>query len=73
MHIGQKIREVMKQKRMTAVAVSNKVGCERTNLYNIFERKDINTQLLQKLSVVLNYDFFRDLSRDTFTAAEGQA
>lgn len=69
MHIGQHVREVMKERKITAVAVARQIGCERTNLYNIFARKDINTELLQKLSIVLNHDFFKDLSRETFGKA----
>lgn len=42
------------------------INCERTNVYNIFSRKDISTGLLQKISVILNHDFFKELSQDTF-------
>ena len=66
MHIGQRIKEVMKAKKVPAVTVAKEIACERTNLYNIFEREDINTSLLRKLSVVLNHDFFKELSKETF-------
>ena len=66
MHIGQRIKEVMKDKKIPAVKVAKEISCERTNLYNIFDREDINTSLLRKLSVVLNHDFFKELSKETF-------
>lgn len=66
MHIGERIKEVMKSKKITAVSVARELECERTNLYNIFARKDINTLLLQKLCVILNHDFFKELSKETF-------
>ncbi len=66
MHIGQRIKEVMKTKHVTAVSVARELDCERTNLYNIFERQDINTYLLKRISTVLKHDFFKELSRETF-------
>ncbi len=66
MHIGQKIKEVMEQKHRSVIWVARQIQCERTNVYNIFLRSDINTSLLRQLSVILEYDFFKDLSKDTF-------
>lgn len=66
MHLGERIRTVIKQKHMSVVQVSRELSCERTNLYNVFERKDVNTELLQRLCVVLDYDFFKELSQETF-------
>lgn len=66
MHIGHRIKEVMKSQKVSAVSVAKAIECERTNLYNIFEREDINTSLLRKLSLVLKHDFFKELSNETF-------
>ncbi len=66
MHIGQKIKEVMEQKHRSVIWVARQIECERTNVYNIFLRSDINTSLLRQLSIILEYDFFKDLSKDTF-------
>jgi hypothetical protein len=66
MHIGQKIKEVMEQKHRSVIWVARQISCERTNVYNIFARADINTSLLRQLSIILEYDFFKDLSKDTF-------
>ncbi|MBQ9668512.1 MAG: XRE family transcriptional regulator [Prevotella sp.] len=66
MHIGQKIKEVMDERHASVVYVAKQLGCERTNVYNIFVREDINTRLLQQLSRTLNYDFFSELSKETF-------
>jgi hypothetical protein len=64
MHIGERIRQVMKEKRISVVSVAREISCERTNIYNIFARKDINTSLLQKFCVILNHDFFKELSKE---------
>ncbi len=66
MHIGKKIKEVMILRHRSVIWVAKQISCERTNVYNIFAREDINTSLLRQLCVILDYDFFKDLSKDTF-------
>ena len=56
----------MTQKHLSVVSVARALDCERTNVYNIFARQDINTHLLQKLCMILEHDFFKELSKDTF-------
>lgn len=56
----------MEQRHRSVIWVSKQIACERTNVYNIFAREDINTSLLRKLSIILEYDFFKELSKDTF-------
>lgn len=66
MHIGQRIKQVMAEKNLSVIAAAKVINCERTNVYNVFARKDINTNLLRKFSVLLDHDFFKELSEDTF-------
>ena len=66
MHIGKKIKEVMEQKHRSVIWVAKKINCERTNVYNIFERQDVSTSLLRQLCYILEHDFFKELSKDTF-------
>ncbi len=66
MHIGTRIKEIMEQKHRSVVWVARQIDCERTNVYNIFARQDINTSLLRQLSIILDHDFFKELSKDTF-------
>ena len=66
MHIGQKIKEVLEQRHRPVTWLAREINCERTNVYNIFSRKDISTGLLQKIGVILEYDFFKDLSEEYF-------
>lgn len=66
MHIGERIREVMEIRHRSVVWVARQINCERTNVYNIFARKDINTHLLRQMCQILDYDFFKELSKDTF-------
>jgi hypothetical protein len=66
MHIGERIKQVLKERKRPVTWLAEEIDCERTNVYNIFSRKDISTGLLQKISVILNHDFFKELSHDTF-------
>ncbi len=66
MHIGQRIKEVMGQKHRSVVWMARQINCERTNVYNIFAREDINTSLLKQFCKILDHDFFKELSKETF-------
>jgi len=66
MKIGEQIKKVLFEQGKSAKWLSEQINCERTNVYNIFGRDDININLLRKISVILDYDFFRGLSEDTF-------
>ncbi len=64
--IGAKIKSVLFSQHHSAKWLSEQIPCERTNVYDIFKRSDINIKLLQRISVILEYDFFKDLSEETF-------
>ena len=56
-YIGSIIRKVFQKKKMTVVQFANAVGCDRTRIYPIFESKSIDSDLLARISNVLDYDF----------------
>ena len=64
MNIGRTIREVMKKRGMTATQLAKEIPCERTNVYNIFSRKEISTKLLWRIGEVLDHNFFEDYSKE---------
>ena len=51
---------------MSAAWLATQIPCERTNVYNIFKRKSLDVRLLMRISVILDYDFFKDLSEEAF-------
>jgi len=59
LHIGKIIEQKFNESGMTKKSFAQKLGCERNNIYNIFEKQSINIELLYKISVVLHYDFFQ--------------
>ena len=38
------------------------LNCDRRNIYDIFRRSTIDTQLLAQISLVLKHNFFQDIS-----------
>ena len=69
MHIGKRIKEVLEQRQKPVTSLAKEINCERTNVYNIFARKDINTALLAKIGIILEYNFFKEIS-DEFSKTE---
>ena len=57
-HIGKEIKaELLRQERGVSW-LAEKLHCDRTNVYDIFKREGIDTRLLERISVILNRNFF---------------
>lgn len=49
---------------MSVKLFADKLGIRRTNVYrDVFEQASLDTGLLMKISEILQYDFFADLSK----------
>jgi len=59
--IGQIIKERVEASNMEVTAFAKAINKERSNIYDIFKRSSIDTELLKKIGQILNYDFFEDL------------
>ena len=57
-HIGKIIEEELRRQERTVTWLRRKIHCDRRNIYDIFSRTSIDTDLLFKLSIALNRDFF---------------
>lgn len=58
LHIGEKIREKTRELRMGPTELSRKINTSIQNIYGIFKRKSIDTELLERISDALDFDFF---------------
>lgn len=56
--IGKLIREELKSQRKSVVWLSSELGCNRTNIYKIFNRQSIDADLLLRISRLLGKNFF---------------
>lgn len=57
-HIGQLIEAELHRQERSVTWFANKLYCDRTNVYSIFKRKSIDTELLLRISYILNHNFF---------------
>ena len=58
-HIGKKIKEIFKNTGLTVTEFARRIDTSRENVYGVFRRKSVDTEMLIKISKVLDYDFFR--------------
>lgn len=52
------------KKEHSVVWLARQLACSRTNVYKIFEKAHIDTQMLTRISLILEYDFFAVLSSE---------
>lgn len=69
-HIGREIKNVLRLQRRSVSWLAKQICCDRTNVYKIFAKSSIDTQLLMRVSKALSYDFFEYLSIN-FKEGEG--
>lgn len=66
MNVGKHVEEILRGQKRSAAWLAAQIPCERTNVYNIFRRKSMDVRLLMRLSVILEHDFFLELSQEAF-------
>lgn len=57
-HIGRLIEQELRRQERTVSWFARNLYCERANVYHIFKRQSIDTELLLRISNLLKYDFF---------------
>ena len=72
-HLGQLIKTELERQERTPTWLAKKINCDRTNIYRIFERKSIDTDLLSRISTALNHNFFEELSQQQVNARDKSA
>ena len=56
--IGKLIHKKLTEERRSAAWLAEKISCNRSTVYKIFQKSIIDTGLLLKISLVLNFNFF---------------
>ncbi len=60
--IGTIIKEELERQERSVSWFARKLSCDRSNVYRLFQKHSIDTALLSRISVILNRDFFKELS-----------
>ena len=64
MHIGKLIKQQMDEQGKSVVWLARQLSYSRTNVYKIYDKSSIDTDVLLRISILLQYDFFKLYSED---------
>ena len=62
--IGLRIKKEVIRQGMPLGEFADRIFVSRPNVYSIFARKAIDSELLGRISIALNHNFFDDLADD---------
>lgn len=71
--IGKSIERELRAQERSVVWLARKLNCNRTNIYKIFNRSTIDTELLLKISNVLQRNFFEEYTNRLDFTESGEA
>lgn len=63
-HIGSLIEQELRRQDRSVTWLAGELHCDRTNVYKVFKKKSIDTQLLENISVILRHNFFLDYAEE---------
>ena len=63
-HIGSLIEQELRRQDRSVTWLAGELHCDRTNVYKVFKKKSIDTQLLESISVILLHNFFLDYAEE---------
>ena len=72
-HIGKEIKAELRRQERGVSWLAEKLHCDRTNVYDIFKREGINTSLLERISIILNRNFFALYFQDDSNGVENNS
>ena len=58
LHIGERIRKRMEEQQISIVWLAKHLSCSRTNVYKLLNKYSLDTEILAKISKLLDFDFF---------------
>lgn len=62
--IGDLINEEVRRKGMPVTKFAKEINCQRNNVYDIFNRSNMDIDLLKRISKVLGVNFFQKIGDD---------
>ena len=61
-HLGNMVKRELKAQGRTVVWLARTINMERSSIYKMFERNTLDVSLLIRISLVMDHDFFQDIS-----------
>lgn len=62
--IGDLINEEVRRQGMPVTKFAKEINCQRNNVYDIFNRSNMDIDLLKRISKVLDVNFFQKIAND---------
>lgn len=62
--IGELIKEELEHQGKSISWFAKKLSCDRSNVYRIFQKNSIDTNILTRISIILHRNFFKELAED---------
>lgn len=62
-HLGNLIKRELKAQGRSVSWLARTINMERSSIYKIFDRNSLDVALLIRISIVMDHDFFADVSR----------
>ena len=69
-NIGVIIEEELRRQERSVAWLARKLCCERPNVYDIFKRESIDTELLMRISLALKRNFFEAYMQEYINVIE---
>lgn len=69
-HIGHIIENELHKQGHSVTWFAHRLFCDRTNIYKIFRKQSLDTELLLRISTILRHDFFRHYSTEYYSNQE---
>lgn len=63
-HIGKVIEKVLRDQGKTVTWFARSLYCDRTNVYKIFQRESVDSEMLYRIFKILSHDFFKYYSKE---------
>lgn len=64
MHIGKRIKEVLAEQGRTSLWLARQLSYNRTTMYKIYDKASLDTQMLLRISRIMEHDFFKEFSKE---------
>ena len=58
-HIGQLIQAQLKADQRSVGWLAREIGCSRNHLYKVFRKPSLDGELLLRISMAMNFNFFQ--------------
>lgn len=71
-HIGHLIHEQLRKDQRSVGWLAREIHCTRNNVYKIFNKSSLDSDLIMKISKVMNFNFFQYYTADFLASMKGR-